>query len=198
MFDKFTDRARKVMALANKEAQQFNHEYIGSEHILLGLVEEGSGVGANVLKNLHVDFRALRREVEKLSKRGPDVVAPGRLFHAPEAKKVVEHAIEEARQLNHNYLGTEHLLLGLLSEPAGVAARVLVNLGLSLAQVRKEVLSLLGAGVEAEEIAPPSPDSVARDLFEVVQAWPTLHPALRQGILAIVRSHGTEGHDVKA
>ena len=151
MFERFTDRARKVMALANQEAQRFNHEYIGTEHILLGLVKEGSGVGANVLKNLDVDLRKVRLEVEKLVKSGPEMVTMGKLPQTPRAKKVIEYAIEEARTLNHNYVGTEHLLLGLLREHDGVAAQVLMNLGLKLEEVREEVLNLLGAGQESEE-----------------------------------------------
>jgi ATP-dependent Clp protease ATP-binding subunit ClpC len=151
MFERFTERARKVMALANQEAQRFNHEYIGTEHVLLGLVKEGSGVGANVLKNLGVDLHKVRMEVEKLVKAGPDMVTMGKLPQTPRAKKVIEYAIEEARNLNHNYVGTEHLLLGLLREHDGVAAQVLMNLGLKLEEVREEVLNLLGAGVEPEE-----------------------------------------------
>ncbi len=151
MFERFTDRARKVMALANQEAQRFNHEYIGTEHVLLGLVKEGSGVGANVLKNLDVDLRRVRLEVEKLVKSGPDMVTMGKLPQTPRAKKVIEYSIEEARNLNHNYVGTEHLLLGLLREHEGVAAQVLMNLGLKLDEVREEVLNLLGAGVDPEE-----------------------------------------------
>ncbi len=191
MFERFTDRARKVMALANQEAQRFNHEYIGTEHILLGLVKEGSGVGANVLKNLDVDLRKVRLEVEKLVKSGPDMVTMGRLPQTPRAKKVIEYAIEEARNLNHNYVGTEHLLLGLLREQDGVAAQVLMNLGLKLEEVREEVLNLLGAGVESEEgsSAPQAPgekqssapqgkgksktpalDSFGRDLTELARS----------------------------
>jgi ATP-dependent Clp protease ATP-binding subunit ClpC len=149
MFERFT--ARKVMALANQEAQRFNHEYIGTEHILLGLVKEGSGVGANVLKNLDVDLRKVRLEVEKLVRAGPEMVTMGKLPQTPRAKKVIEYAIEEARNLNHNYVGTEHLLLGLLREHDGVAAQVLMNLGLKLEEVREEVLNLLGAGAEGGE-----------------------------------------------
>ncbi len=156
MFERFTDRARKVMALANQEAQRFNHEYIGTEHILLGLVKEGSGVGANVLKNPDVDLRKVRLEVEKLVKRGPDMVTMGKLPQTPRAKKVIEYAIEEARNLNHNYVGTEHLLLGLLREQDGVAAQVLMNLGLKLEDVREEVLNLLGAANESDEAAEPA------------------------------------------
>jgi ATP-dependent Clp protease ATP-binding subunit ClpC len=184
MFERFTDRARKVMALANQEAQRFNHEYIGTEHILLGLVKEGSGVGANVLKNLEVDLRKVRLEVEKLVKSGPDMVTMGKLPQTPRAKKVIEFAIEEARNLNHNYVGTEHLLLGLLREQDGVAAQVLMNLGIKLEEVREEVLNLLGAGVESEEGAAaagpetsrkggksrtPALDSFGRDLTEMAR-----------------------------
>ncbi len=151
MFERFTDRARKVMALANQEAQRFNHEYIGTEHILLGLVKEGSGVGAAVLKNLDVDIKKLRLEIEKLVKSGPEMVTMGKLPQTPRAKKVIEFAIEEARALNHNYVGTEHLLLGLLRETEGIAAQVLMNLGLKLEDVRQEVLNLLGAGVDTNE-----------------------------------------------
>ncbi|QOJ01674.1 MAG: ATP-dependent Clp protease ATP-binding subunit [Phycisphaeraceae bacterium] len=192
MFERFTDRARKVMALANQEAQRFNHEYIGTEHILLGLVKEGSGVGANVLKNLDVDLRKVRLEVEKLVKPGPEMVTMGKLPQTPRAKKVIEYAIEEARNLNHNYVGTEHLLLGLLREHDGVAAQVLMNLGLKLEEVREEVLNLLGAGNEQGEqsetisgsAAPsssgsaaakgksktPALDSFGRDLTELAKA----------------------------
>ena len=195
MFERLTDRARKVMALANQEAQRFNHEYIGTEHILLGLVKEGSGVGANVLKNLSIDLRKVRLEVEKLVKSGPEMVTMGKLPQTPRAKKVIEYAIEEARNLNHNYVGTEHLLLGLLREQDGVAAQVLLNLGLKLEEVREEVLNLLGAsgdseqenapqaaeapGPEAAEATPgtarrgksktPALDSFGRDLTELAR-----------------------------
>src|SRR5579862_3100358 len=190
MFERFTDRARKVMALANQEAQRFNHEYIGTEHILLGLVKEGSGVGANVLKNLDVDLRKVRLEVEKLVKSGPDMVTMGKLPQTPRAKKVIEYAIEEARNLNHNYVGTEHLLLGLLREKDGVAAQVLMNLGLKLEEVREEVLNLLGAGVETEgtgetketgakggKSKTPALDSFGRDLTELAREG-TLDPVI--------------------
>jgi ATP-dependent Clp protease ATP-binding subunit ClpC len=150
MYERFTDRARKVMQLANQEAQRFNHEYIGTEHVLLGLIKEGSGVAANVLKNLDVDLRKIRLEVEKLVQSGPDMVTMGKLPQTPRAKKVIEYSMEEARNLNHNYVGTEHILLGLLREQEGVAAQVLMNLGLKLEEVREEVLNLLGHGLEGE------------------------------------------------
>ena len=173
------------MALANQEAQRFNHEYIGTEHILLGLVKEGSGVGATVLKNLEVDIKKLRLEVEKLVKSGPDMVTMGKLPQTPRAKKVIEYAIEEARSLNHNYVGTEHILLGLLRESEGIAAQVLMNLGLKLEDVRQEVLNLLGAGVEEGPAAlgmkmtpamgrkakskTPALDSFGRDLTQLAE-----------------------------
>jgi ATP-dependent Clp protease ATP-binding subunit ClpC len=182
MYERFTDRARKVMQLANQEAQRFNHEYIGTEHILLGLVKEGSGVAASVLKNLDVDLRKIRLEVEKIVQAGPDMVTMGRLPHTPRAKKVIEYAIEEARNLNHNYVGTEHLLLGLLREMEGVAAQVLQNLGLKLDEVREEVLNLLGHSMESGESTErpsggkgnsksktPALDSFGRDLTELAR-----------------------------
>ncbi|ARN56446.1 ATP-dependent Clp protease ATP-binding subunit [Sedimentisphaera salicampi] len=150
MFERFTDRARKVMALANQEALRFNHESLGTEHILLGLSKEGSGVGANVLKNLGVDVNKLRIEVEKYVKSGPNVISAGKLPQTPKSKRVIEYAIEEARSLNHNYVGTEHLLLGLLRVSDGIAAQILMNLGLKLDTVRDEVLNLLGSGMEQE------------------------------------------------
>ena len=187
MFERFTDRARKVMGLANQEAQRFNHEYIGTEHILLGLVKEGSGVAANVLRNLDIDLRKIRMEVEKTVQSGPDTATMGKLPYTPRAKKVIELAFEEARSLGHNYVGTEHLLLGLLREQEGVAARVMMNLGIKLDDVREEVLNLLGAtyeqtdshgepgmgGPETEEkpskSKTPALDSFGRDLTEQAQ-----------------------------
>ena len=151
MYERFTDRARKVMQLANQEAQRFNHEYIGTEHVLLGLVKEGTGVAANVLKNLDVDLRKIRLEVEKLVQSGPEMITMGKLPQTPRAKKVIEYSMEEARNLNHNFVGTEHILLGLLREQEGVAAQVLMNLGLKLEEVREEVLNLLGNGLEGGE-----------------------------------------------
>src|SRR5881396_2837855 len=184
MYERFTDRARKVMQLANQEAQRFNHEYIGTEHILLGLVKEGSGVAANVLKNLDIDLRKIRLEVEKIVQTGPgsEMVTMGKLPQTPRAKKVIEYSIEEARNLNHNYVGTEHLLLGLLREQEGVAAQVLMNLGLKLEDVREEVLNLLGHNMESQESGgggeraasktkskTPALDSFGRDLTELAR-----------------------------
>src|SRR5689334_755820 len=159
MYERFTDRARKVMQLANQEAQRFNHEYIGTEHILLGLVKEGSGVAANVLKNLDIDLKKIRSEVEKVVQHGRqlDQAVMGRIPQTPRAKKVIEYAIEEARGLRHNYVGTEHLLLGLIRESEGVAAQVLTNLGLTRDRIRAEVMNLLG------QTAPDRAGAVAID-----------------------------------
>ncbi|MCC7013171.1 MAG: ATP-dependent Clp protease ATP-binding subunit [Planctomycetes bacterium] len=151
MFDRFTDRAKKVMNLARQEAQRFNHEYLGTEHILLGLVQEGSGVAANVLKNMGIDLTKIRAEVEKIVKTGPSMVTMGQLPFTPRAKKVLELSMEEASNLGHNYIGTEHLLLGLIKENEGIAAQVLMNLGVKLEDVREEVLEFLGADTQEEE-----------------------------------------------
>jgi ATP-dependent Clp protease ATP-binding subunit ClpC len=191
MYERFTDRARKVMELADQEARFFNHEYVGTEHILLGLVKEGSGVAANVLKNLDIDLRKIRLEVERIVQPGPDMVIMGKLPTAPEAKKGVEYAIEEARNLNHHDVGTEHLLLGLLRERESVAVRVLINLGLKLEGVRARVLNLPGNNPVAEESGetsreqppsrrePPTPalDSFGRDLTELARQG-KLDPAI--------------------
>lgn len=150
MYEKFTDRARKVFALANQEAQRFNHEYIGTEHILLGLVKEGSGIGANVLKNLGVSLATARMAIEKLSPSGPEMVTMGKLPQTARAKRTSEYAVEESTKLGHNYVGTEHLLLALLRVDDGTAAKALVALGLKLEDVRKEVLEILGAGGEEQ------------------------------------------------
>src|SRR5947209_6709201 len=125
MYERFTDRARKVMQLANQEAQRFNHEYIGTANILLGLSAEGTGVAWYVLKNFDVDLSKIRKEVEELVQVGPDMVCVDKLPFTPRAKKVAEYAIEEARSLDHNYVGTEHLLLGVLRDQESVAAQIL-------------------------------------------------------------------------
>ncbi len=151
MFDRFTDRAKKVMSFARQEAMKFNHEYIGTEHILLGLVQEGSGVAANVLKNMNIDLEKIRHEVEKIVKTGPSMVTMGQLPFTPRAKKVLELSMEEASNLSHNYIGTEHLLLGLIRENEGIAAQVLMNLGVKLDEVREEVLEFLGASDNNQE-----------------------------------------------
>jgi len=186
MFDRFTDRAKKVMNLARQEAQRFNHEYLGTEHILLGLVQEGSGVAANVLKQMQIDLDKIRVEVEKIVKTGPSMVTMGQLPFTPKAKKVLELSLEEASNLGHNYIGTEHILLGLIKENEGIAAQVLMNLGVKLEDVREEVLDFLGADAADEEddesgmgdtptgggngkSKTPALDSFGRDLTELAR-----------------------------
>lgn len=144
MYAQFTDRARKAMQAACEEAQRFRHEYLGAEHILLGILVEGTGVAANLLNNLDIDQYKVRLEIGKIVQPGPDAVSMSKLPQTPRAKKAIKYALEEARNLNHNYLGTEHLLLGLLREGENVGAQVLMNLGLNLKDVRAEVLNLLG------------------------------------------------------
>jgi ATP-dependent Clp protease ATP-binding subunit ClpC len=145
MFDRFTERARKVIILAKEEAKRFNHDYIGTEHILLGLIKEGESVAAAVLQNLGLSLDTIRLEVEKLVQFGPSTVVSGDIPFTPKAKKVIELAMDEARRLGHNYIGTEHLLLGLIKEGEGVASHVLMNVGLDLNKVRAEVIKLLGS-----------------------------------------------------
>lgn len=143
MFDKFTNRAKQVIKLAKREAQRLNHNYLGTEHILLGLLKLGQGVAVNALRNLNIDFDTVRSEVERVVGYGPEIQVYGEPALTGKVKKVFEFANEEAANLNHNYVGTEHLLLGLLRQTDGVAAQVLENLNVNLKEVRKEVLKEL-------------------------------------------------------
>jgi len=174
MFNRFTERARKVILLAKEEAKRFNHDYIGTEHILLGLVREGEGVAAAVLASFALTPDKIRIEVEKLVQPGPTTVISGDLPFTPKAKKVMELATEEARSLGHNYIGTEHLLLGLIREGEGVASQVLMNLGLELERVREEVMNLLGSAIPGYEMGQkvshaktPALDAFGRDLTKL-------------------------------
>ena len=142
MFERFTDRARRVVVLAQEEARMLHHNYIGTEHILLGLIGEGEGVAAKALESLGISLEAVRQEVEEIIGRGQQA-PPGHIAFTPRAKKVLELALREAQQLGHNYVGTEHILLGLIREGEGVAAQVLVKLGADLERVRQQVIQLL-------------------------------------------------------
>ncbi len=172
MFNRFTERARKVIILAKEEARRFNHDYIGTEHILLGLIREGEGVAAAVLQKMGVSLENIRLEVEKLVQPGPSTQIIGDIPFTPRAKKALELAAEEARSLGHNYIGTEHLLLGLIREGEGIASQVLMNLGMDLNSVRNEVMELLGsalpgmnqAGAQAVKTKTPALDAFGRDL----------------------------------
>ncbi|MBI3021044.1 MAG: ATP-dependent Clp protease ATP-binding subunit [Candidatus Omnitrophica bacterium] len=176
MFNKFTERARKVILLAKEEAKRFNHDYIGTEHILLGLIREGEGVAAAVLQKLGLSPEKIRLEVEKLVQSGPSTMVSGDIPFTPKAKKVIELAMEEARSLGHNYIGTEHLLLGLIREGEGVASQVLMNLGLDLNRVRNEVITLLGSssptptgGGAGTRTKTPALDAFGRDLTQLAR-----------------------------
>ena len=147
MFERFTEKAIKVIMLAQEEARRLGHNFVGTEQILLGLIGEGTGVAAKVLKSMGVNLKDARVEVEKIIGRGSGFVAVEIPF-TPRAKRVLELSLEEARQLGHNYIGTEHLLLGLIREGEGVAARVLENLGVDLAKVRTQVIRMLGETAE--------------------------------------------------
>ena len=167
MWEPFTERARRSIVLAQEEAQRLGNNYIGTEHILLGIISEGESLAAKVLETLGVNLAKVRQEVEAIVGRGGQTVQQEMVF-TPRAKRVIELAFEEARQLNHNYIGTEHLLLGLIREGEGVAARVLTNLGVDPAKVRVQTTSLLGA--EGQPVAPkgksktPTLDAYGRDL----------------------------------
>jgi len=145
MFERFTEHARHVIELAGREAQRFGNPYVGTEHLLWGLAKENYGVAAAVLEHFHVDLKPLRREVDELLKTRPHVESVERLPQSGHAKEAVQYAVEEARSMRHNYVGTEHLLLGLMRNSETVAAQVLANLGLRLEEVRDEVRRVVAA-----------------------------------------------------
>jgi ATP-dependent Clp protease ATP-binding subunit ClpC len=157
MSNRFTERAQRVILIAQEEAKRLNHDYVGTEHILLGLIALGEGVAAQVLANLGVDLRRVRAEIEKIVGTGDNVMLLGEIPFTPRAKKVLELAVEEAQNMGHSHVGTEHLLLGLIREEEGVAAQVLENLGVRLDIVREEVISLLGEGQPGPAPASPAP-----------------------------------------
>jgi ATP-dependent Clp protease ATP-binding subunit ClpC len=142
MFERFTKRARRVVVLAQEEARMLDHNYIGTEHLLLGLIHEGEGVAARALESLGISLQVLRQQVEEIIGRGQEAPS-GHIPFTPRAKKVLELSLREAKQLGHDYIGTEHILLGLIREGSGVAAQVLVKLGADLNRVRQQVIQLL-------------------------------------------------------
>ncbi len=190
MFERFTDKARRVVVLAQEEARMLNHSYIGTEHLLLGLVHEGEGVAARALESLGISLQAVRRDVEEIIGRGQQPPS-GHIPFTPRAKKVLELSLRESNQLGHNYIGTEHILLGLLREGEGVAAQVLVKMGMDLNRVRQQVIELLHGSHAGER--PPSGRRVrARsggDLLDLIDAldqrlgaierWVGMRPDLR-------------------
>ncbi len=200
MFERFTDRARRVVVLAQEEARMLNHAHIGTEHLLLGLVHEGEGVAARALESLNISLSAVRREVEEIIGRG-DQPPSGHIPFTPRAKKVLELSLRESNQLGHSYIGTEHILLGLLREGEGVAAQVLVKMGTDLNRVRQQVTELLH-GHSGER--PPSrrrlrarPAGDIPDLLdaldqrlEAIERWVGMRPDLRdldEGIARVRR-----------
>ncbi len=176
MHDKFTERVRKVIYLAREEAARLQHDYIGTEHLLLGVIREGEGIAATVLNNLGLDLDRIRQEVEKMVSPSGGTMTIGEIPFTPRAKRVLELAVEEARTLGHNYVGTEHLLLGLIREGEGVAAKVLLELGVDRKRVREETLKLLGGapsgpGTQEREERPETPalNQFGRDLTQLAR-----------------------------
>jgi len=180
-FDRFNDRAKRVLALAQDEAIRFNHNYIGTEHLLLGLVREGEGVAARVLDSLGVELSKVRTAVEFIIGRGDSTTSPSEITLSPRTKKVIELAIDEARKLGHSHVGTEHLLLGLVREGEGIASGVLESLGVSLEKVRHQVIATLGqqhpataetasAGGKAASSKTPTLDQLGVNLTAMAKA----------------------------
>ena len=180
MFERFTDRARRVVVLAQEEARLLNHNYIGTEHILLGLIHEGEGVAAKALESLGISLEAVRAQVEEIIGHGGQSPS-GHIPFTPRAKKVLELSLREALQLGHNYIGTEHILLGLIREGEGVAAQVLQKLGADLSRVRQQVIQLLSGYAGAKEGAPQgsgqSGESAQGGLPRPRPVRPEPHPA---------------------
>ena len=211
MFERFTDRARKVVVLAQEEARLLNHSYIGTEHILLGLAREDEGVAAKALDSLGITLDAVRQQVQQIIGRGKQQPA-GHIPFTPRAKKVLELSLREAKQLGHNYIGTEHILLGLVREGEGVAAQALINLGVELGAVRQTVLGLLASfatdepgirqirrsGPGAAGVVLDRLDEIAGRLAAIEQRLGIEHgPRTRPGAGASAEPHtaATEGDD---
>jgi ATP-dependent Clp protease ATP-binding subunit ClpC len=204
MFERFTDRARRVVVLAQEEARMLDHNYVGTEHILLGLIHEGEGVAAKALESLGISLEAVRQQVEEIIGRGQQAPS-GHIPFTPRAKKVLELSLREALQLGHNYIGTEHILLGLIREGEGVAAQVLVRLGADLNRVREQTVLVLrahkarseGSGLgesqeeeEAEAVIPRR--AVARE-FWLTEIQDTLEK-ITDRLTAIERHLGMTAH----
>ena len=191
MFERFTDRARRVVVLAQEEARMLNHGYIGTEHLLLGLIHEGEGVAAKAMQALGIDLDAVRQEVKEVIGRGEQPPS-GHIPFTPRAKKVLELSLREATQLGHNYIGTEHILLGLVREGEGVAAEVLVKLGADLSRVRQQVIQLLrghrgeGASLKARSARAGVIDDILAQLdtldrrLAAIERWVGMGPDVRE------------------
>src|SRR5438093_674483 len=190
MFERFTDRARRVVVLAQEEARMLSHNYIGTEHILLGLIHEGEGVAAKALESLGISLEAVRSQVEEIIGQGQQAPS-GHIPFTPRAKKVLELSLREALQLGHNYIGTEHILLGLIREGEGVAAQVLVKLGAELTRVRQQVIQLLN-GYQSKEPAGTAPEGAPSTSLVLDQFGRNLTQAAREGKLDPVIGRGKE------
>ncbi len=164
MFERFTDRARRVVVLAQEEARLLNHNYIGTEHILLGLIHEGEGVAAKALAAMGISLEAVRQQVEDIIGRGQQAMT-GHIPFTPRSKRVLELSLRESLQLGHNYIGTEHILLGLIREGEGVAAQVLVRMGADLNRVRQQVIQLLEGGQSEARVPGPARGGAPRDFW---------------------------------
>jgi len=182
MFERFTDRARRVVVLAQEEARMLNHNYIGTEHILLGLIHEGEGVAAKAMESLGISLEAVRAQVEEIIGQGQQAPS-GHIPFTPRAKKVLELSLREALQLGHNYIGTEHILLGLIREGEGVAAQVLVKLGADLNRVRQQVIQLLSGYQGKEAVASGPAEGTQSTSLVLDQFGRNLTSAAREGKL---------------
>ncbi len=187
MFERFTDRARRVVVLAQEEARMLNHNYIGTEHILLGIVHEGENVGAKALESLGISLEAVRGKVEEIIGQGQSAPT-GHIPFTPRAKKVLELALREALQLGHNYIGPEHILLGLVREGEGVAAQVLQSKGADLNRVREQVIQLLSGEGEVQEQPPEWP--------LCPRCRTALNESVAYGVLDVRTREGEEGQAV--
>jgi ATP-dependent Clp protease ATP-binding subunit ClpC len=178
MFERFTDRARQVILLAQSEARSLNHNHIGTEHLLLALIREGDGVGAKALESMRISGDAVRQQVEKIVGRGQTPPKAGHIPFAPATKKVLELSLREALQLGHQYIGTEHILLGLIREGDGVAGQVLVKLGANLNRTRMQVIQLV-TGRLPEEAMPTAAEDLRERLVSMAARLAVIEQRLR-------------------
>jgi ATP-dependent Clp protease ATP-binding subunit ClpC len=191
MFERFTDRARRVVVLAQEEARLLNHNYIGTEHILLGLIHEGEGVAAKALESLGISLEAVRAQVEEIIGQGQSAPT-GHIPFTPRAKKVLELSLRESQQLRHGNIGTEHILLGLLREGEGVAAQVLVKLGADLPRVRQQVIELLSLEPAEAEDQDENPETgIVAAIASVFEENRDLRAEVRR-LREILQRHGIE------
>lgn len=182
MNDRFTERVKKVLFLARDEAGRLQRDYIGTEHILMGIVREGEGIAAKSLQNLGLSFQQIQRTIERMVARSGGTLKVGEIPFTPRAKRVLELSVEEARLLRHDHIGTEHLLLGLLREGEGVAARVLMELGANRERIREEILELLGSGPIPREDAKPT-SGTAETFFSDRRVTALIRILIRKGVI---------------